>query len=301
MPKILHSQKGLKIVQNEHNGFVVCTLHYTADPRKRGKQWAKEAHQGLSNAKFEQEYEISYDALLGEKVFPEIKTRRSEIVFDEGPFIDNLWPADIGMWGGFDYGARNPSSFHVYALFDGCIWVIWELYEPCKNIYDFTVKMKSCPYWNQLRYIASDPDIWNLKMRDMKSGFQVSVASQFQSIGINKLVEGRNDEAGWIAQMQKHWQAVDPTFKILSKNRMMIEEFEGATYVSMSERQLETTNFREQMVDKHNHSLDDCKYALNNCLSLKPRKMTLPKLVNSYSPWSTPTNVNNQRPGELNW
>ena len=180
MPEILHQQTGLKICRNERNGFIIASLHYTADPIKRSEAWLRSAKQGMSQAKFEQEYEINYSAMLGEKIFPEIKSRQAEIIFGEGPFIDNVWPRDIPMFGGFDYGARNPSSFHVYTVFDKTLYAIWELYEPCKNIIDYTTKMKACPYWDQIRYIAADPHIFDLNQRDLKTGFSVSVFDQFQ-------------------------------------------------------------------------------------------------------------------------
>ena len=140
MSKLLHSQTGLKIVKNDRNGFVIATLHYTADPRKRGKAWKQEAMRGMSKAHAEQEFEISYDAMLGEKVFPEIQSRQDEIILHEGPFVGNDWPRSTPMWAGFDYGARNPSSFHVYTAVDGILYAIWELYEPCKDIVAFTNK-----------------------------------------------------------------------------------------------------------------------------------------------------------------
>lgn len=287
MPTLLHSQQGLQIVKNDKNGFTVCTLHFSADPKKRSPEWKREAAQGLSKAKFEQEYEISYDAQMGERVFPEIRDRRDEIVIEEGPFIEDKWPCDLPMWGGFDYGARNPSSFHIYTLHDGILYAIWELYEPCKNILSFSQRMKDCPYWGQLRYIASDPDIFSLKQRDMKSGLPINVASQFQSLGITKLIAGSTDEQGWITKVQRHWQGKDITFKILSSCRNMIQEFGEATYISMSDRQLETQNYREAMVDRHNHSLDDCKYFMNSLPQGGNRKVKLPSMVSNYSPWNS--------------
>ena len=286
MPQLLHSSQGLSIVRNDKNGFVVATLHYTADPRKRSAEWKKEAHQGLTPVKFDQEYEISYDALMGERVFPEIKDRRVEIVISEGPFIEDHWPEDLPMWGGFDFGKRNPSSFHVYTIYDGCIYAIWELYEPCKNIIEFAQKMKDCPRWGQIRYISADPDLFSLRQNDMKTGAGTTVAAQLQSLGVNKLVKGSTDEAGWIAQVQRRWQASEVSFKIHASCRNMIQEFEAATYVSMSDRQLETQNYREAMVDKKNHSLDDCKYFMNSAPS-GVKRGRLPQLVDSYSPWQS--------------
>jgi hypothetical protein len=284
MPKLLHQQKGLRIVQNDKNGFIVVTLHYTADPKKRSAQWKKEAHQGLSPARFAQEYEIDYTALFGEKAFPEIKDRRMEICV-KSPFVDG-WPRSLPMWGGFDYGAKNPSSFHVYTVVDQVLYAIWELYEPCKNMIEFAKKMKACPYWDQLRYIAADPDIANLKRHDMGTGDATSVMNQFIQLGITKLVPSATDEAAWMAMMRKHWQAKDVTFKIIEETcPMMIAEFEDATYVSMTERQLETQNYREQLVDRKNHSLDDCKYFMNSQPSFRNTKIKLPNLVKSYANW----------------
>lgn len=264
MQTTLHEQQGLRIWTNEGNGFTICRLHYTADPRKRSEEWKAAAARGMSGAKFRQEFEIDYQAGQGEKAFPEMQLRRGEIVCKEGPYVDNDWPTSLPMWGGFDYGARNPSSFHVYCVVDGTTWAIWELYKPCKNLFTFSEEMKACPYWNQIRYICHDPDIGNLHSRNTLTGDVEAIASQFERAGIRKLVPGNNDESAWLAQMQKHWCGSEITFKILETCPMMIDEFEQATFISMSDRQLETQNYREALVDRHNHSLDDCKYFMNS-------------------------------------
>lgn len=286
MAELLHEQQGLKIVKNERNGFIVATLRYDADPAKRSPEWLKAAKQGMSQAKFEQEYEINYSAMLGEKVFPEIKTRRAEIVIPQGPFLDDEWPADAPMYGGFDYGAKNPSSFHVYVVWDQILYCIWELYEPCKNIIEFSAKMKACPYWGQLRWIAADPSIFNLQSHNLQNGLRVSVADQFYQLGVGKLTQGNTDESAWMAQMQKYWLGTEVGFKIHRCCYRMIDEFEQATYVMMSDKQLENRNFKEGIVDKHNHALDDCKYFMNSRPSLKARKVQLPNLVDRFSPWA---------------
>lgn len=281
MQKTLHQQTGLTIKQNTKNGFTVITLHYTADPTKRSRQWKKEAHQGMSDAKFEQEYEINYSAMLGEKVFPEIKSKRDKIVVN-CPFVDG-WPTTLTMWGGFDYGARNPSSFHVYTVVDQVIYAVWELYEPCKNMIEFAKRMKECPYWNQIHFISCDPDMGSFKQRDMKTGFTSTILQQFLELGINKLVPASNDETAWLAAMRKHWGQDDPTFKIIGEAcPMMIMEFEEATYVQLSDRQLETSDYREKLVDKRNHALDDCKYFMNSHSPAKVKKIVLPNLISRF-------------------
>lgn len=268
---ILHEQQGLRIHRNERNGFVVCRLHFTADPRKRSEEWRAASKRGMSRAKWEQEFDINYDAQLGEKAFPEIREKREQIVLREGPYLDGKWPQHLQMWGGFDYGTKNPSSFHVYTQVDAVTYAIWELYEPCRNIIEFVMKMKACPYWDQIRYILHDPDMCALKQRDLKTGDVTSVRAQFEQLGITKWMSGNNDEAGWLVRMQKHWCTSEITFKILECCPNLIEEFELATYKNMSERQLEAANYSEGLVDKHNHALDDCKYFMNGATRPKPR------------------------------
>ena len=67
----VHTEQ-MKIVKNDVNRFIVCTLHYTADPSKRSKDWQAEAKAGMSPARWDKEYEIDYVALYGQRVFPEI-------------------------------------------------------------------------------------------------------------------------------------------------------------------------------------------------------------------------------------
>ena len=129
----------------------------------------------------------------------------------------------------------------------------------------------------------------------MATGLPISVESQFRSLGVNKLLKGNTDEQGWVTRVQKHWQAPQVTFKIHASCRNMISEFEASTYVAMSDRQLETQNYREAMVDKRNHSLDDCKYFMNSCPS-STRKVRLPSMVQTYSPWTS-----QEPPGLYEW
>lgn len=298
MPRSIHEQTGLRIWQNDLNGFVIARLHFTADPRKRSEDWIAASKRGMSSAQWQQEFDINYSAHQGERAFPEIISRRSEIVSREGPFIDGNWPMDLPMWGGFDYGAKNPSSFHVYTVVDGVTYAIWELYQPCKNIISFTDQLKSCPYWNQIRYIAHDPDMSNLKQRAV-NGDVTSVRAQFETLGVTRLVKGNNDEASWLATMARHWTGTEVTFRILEICPHMIDEFEQATYITMSDKQLETQNYKEALVDRRNHSLDDCKYFMNSGVTrARSRPLTVPSLVAAYG-WSGAARVRTPRFGEL--
>ena len=279
-PEILHEQTGLQIRRNAKNKFLVVHLHYTADPMKRSPEWKAEASAGMPPAKWEKEYEISWEALYGAKVFPEIITNRENIVL-KPPHLD------IGRtqvcWGGFDYGQRNPTSFHVYTIIDGVTYAIWELYQPCRNIPEFADKMKDCPYWEQLRYIAADPDIFRTRTSN-KFGMACSVADLFVEQRVTKFIAGNNDEATWLATLRQHWAKVeDPTFRIFDCCPNMIREFESAIFATMTDRLLATQNYREGIADHNNHALDDNKYFFNSKARIVSRTIKLPNMVKQFS------------------
>lgn len=255
--KLLHQSEGLTIQQNLLNQFVVATLFYYANPFKRDPSWLKEDSAGMTPEQVQREYLIDYTAQMGAKVFPELGTRRPEIVIQ--PFT---LPTGIRYWAGLDYGTRNPSSFHVYTIHDGVTYSIWELYEPCKNIPEFANKLKECPYWAQIRYVAADPNLWT-PTQQQTHGAPISVADMLFQNGIRNLLKGRNDaqaEEAWVAMLRTAWGQELVSFKIFENCPNQIHEFETAIYVSQSERQLLTSIYNEKINDKDNHAMDDCKY-----------------------------------------
>jgi hypothetical protein len=278
MPQVIHESTGLTIKLNDINQFCVVSLHYTADPVKRTDQWKREASAGMVPAKWDKEYEIDYTALFGKKVFPEITTHRQHIIVSE-PYPE--FPDTQVYWGGFDYGTQNPSSFHVYTIVDEIVYSVWELYEPCKNIPDFVAKMKDCPYWNKIRYIAHDPTM-TYATQQRNNGL-VSVAHLFMEAGVTKWLKGNNDEAAWKAIMSEHWRNPEtPTFKIFARCANQIREFDSAVFANMNEKQLMTQNYREDIADRNNHSLDDCKYFMNSRPRLQRKVVKYPKMVERW-------------------
>lgn len=255
--EVVHTQTGLTIKRNAKNRFIVVTCHYTADPGKRSTEWAAEARAGMSDAKWAKEYEIDYTAQFGEKIFQEISTYKDKIVCKPLEVTEGQ-----RCWAGLDYGQRNPSSFHVYTFHDGIWYSVWELYEPCKSISQFATKIKNCPYYDRLKYIAADPDIWSGKTHD-KYGNVASVQKLLAEEGIHKLIpgKGKNDEAAWIAMIKDHWRNPEGiTFKIYESCWHQISEFERITYAGKQIDGFKEQNWKESMVDNDNHALDDCKY-----------------------------------------
>jgi hypothetical protein len=274
-PILIHEQPGLKICKNKGNGFVICTLHYSANPSKRDPRWITEAKGGLSPAKWAREYEIEYFATMGEKVFPEFTNHRDLFVI-KPPYPEV--PVTIPCWGGFDYGTRNPSSFHVYTIIGDIIYSIWELFDPCKNLPDFASRMLACPYWGQIKYISTDPKLW-AKDQQTREGSLTSIQQLFWDNGVRKMIRGIQDDQAFIARMHQLLKDPEnPGFQVWDHCVNQIRELSTAMYVSMSEKQLLSKSYNEAIEDKDNHSLDDLKYFLNSQPVYKPRSFTMPDL-----------------------
>jgi hypothetical protein len=258
MPELLYEGTGLRIVRNDLNKFIVATLHYTADPKKRTKEWKAEASAGMRPARWAKEYELDYTALYGQRVFPEFAIARDRIVV---PPPHREFSALQVFWGGFDFGQRNPSAFVVYTIDEGVIHAVWEHYEPCRNINDLAAKITGCPYYSQIKYIACDPTIVNRKTQINKYGTMVTIAELLGEVGLKKLIPGVTDEAAWIELMRKHWaDSADPTFRIWSCCPNLIKEFENAVFQEQSDREMLTQTYSEGMEDVHNHAMDATKY-----------------------------------------
>jgi hypothetical protein len=257
---VLHESVGLRITRNPRNRFVIARLHFSADPAKRDPKWRAEAAYGMTPEQAARELDIDFTALMGAKVFPEIHAREADIVVPE-PFPD--FGPDARYWGGLDYGRRNPTSFHVYTIVDGVMYVVWELYRPAPNIKEFAEEMQQFPYWRNIRYIAADPDMFLPKQATLTG--RVSQESLFREAGVRNLLKGDNQrEQEWITIMREHWQQEEPTFKIFASCHNMLREFRAAVYINQSERQLATQNFREEITNHDNHALDDCKYLVTS-------------------------------------
>ena len=281
MSELLYESTGLTIRRNDKNKFCVVSLYYYADPDKADPRWAETVKAGMTPSEWAKEYLIDYTAQFGERVFPELTEKKRDII------IEAPWPefdSEEVFWAGFDYGQRNPSSFHVYAISDGIVYAIWELYEPAQSVPDFAAKMRACPYYDRIKYIAADPSLWDRRTSD-EHGAPASWTQLFGKYGVNKLIPGNQNKDLWLAKMREHWRCEFPTFKILSCCKHMIKEFEKAIFVDYSsERLREQKNFQEDILDKDNHALDDCKYFMNSEPTV-PRKIR--KLYDMKKMWKS--------------
>lgn len=285
--EILHTQRGLVIRRNKINKFTVASLLFYADPEKDSPTWLAEAQAGLTDAQFRKEYLLDYCALFGERVFPEITAYADTILLRGSP---PTFPASQSFFAGFDYGSHAPSSFHVYTILDGIVYCIWELYEPCKNIATFAAKIHECPWWSSISYVAADPSMW-ASTQQITSGNITSLYQLFVESGIYNLVRGIRDESTWVAKIKSHWSSPDSiTFCIYSDAcPAIVREFETAIYASPTASRYAGDSLTDDIATKHNHALDDCKYAFNSQPAERQstrREIRWPSMVDR---WAKPT------------
>jgi len=95
--KLVGIQEGLKW-KRVSTGYAVVEVHYTADERKRSKEWYAEARRGLPLMSFNREYELMWIVHDGTPVYldwsPEIHIAKEAIVPIRGAPIIRGW--DLG-------------------------------------------------------------------------------------------------------------------------------------------------------------------------------------------------------------
>lgn len=100
--------KGISARLCEKTGHMQLTLHYTADPRKRDAHWISSMRRLLRPHKWDQEFEIRWDAVGGRPVFP---------LWDDEVHIFHDHSASHCKVRVLDHGRENPC---------GCLWIyVW--------------------------------------------------------------------------------------------------------------------------------------------------------------------------------
>jgi hypothetical protein len=272
--------KGIEHYDSEP-GFHCIRLHYSADPAKdpatpEGTIWLENELKGIpggiASAQWRQEYEIDWDAAGGELCFPQMDVYKSQIVV--APFdIPETW----SLYGSFDYGHRNPSSFHVYAIdYDGDVWVVWEYYRSGRGYRQIAKAIRESPFFNKLCYLPiADPSIW-AKTQQTEDGNELKSVAQlfFELPESERITFAPGKKGGDVTVAEKingdMWYAPDPKdrpadwqfkprLKIFATCPLMIWELGKLRYKDWSGTMQEQRNLQESIVDKDNHAFDDLK------------------------------------------
>jgi hypothetical protein len=293
-------------------GLHVIRVHYTADPDKdpatiKGAAWFKKALEGytggVKSASWRQEMEIDWDSTGGELVFPQLSEFEERIVVR--PFaIPESWD----LYGSFDYGFRNPSSFHVYAIdHDSNIYSVWEYYRAGQGYRQIARELRACPYFDRLKYKPiADPSIW-AKNQQATGGDDnpiKSIAQLFyELVPEEQIIFVPGKKGGDITMAEKIngdlWNekalvAGDkPKFFIFQTCPMQIWEFKKIRFKDYSAVMQEHRNLQEELVDRDNHAIDDCAMFMMMFFS-SPQALESPKYQHlketdraSYDEWKS--------------
>jgi hypothetical protein len=291
-------------------GIFCVKLHYTADPDKdpltpEGAKWFEKAPDGypggINSSGWRREMEIDWDAAGGELCFPQLEIYKSKIVVP--PFTV---PESWSLYGSFDYGHRNPSAFHVYAIdHDGDIWAVWEYYRSGQGYKAIAGFIRACPYYSRLSYLPiADPSIWartqqvvGTDQNEMKS-----IAQLFFELPPNEQILFAPGKSGgditvaekingdlWNVEELKNGKA--PRFRIMATCPMLIWELGKLRYKDWSGTMQEQRNLQESIVDKDNHAFDNFKMFMTMFFMTpaqeKPKKYEELKTLDpaSYAEW----------------
>lgn len=293
-------------------GLNVIRVHYTADPEKdpateEGAKWFERSVKGYpggtKSSAWRREMEIDWDATGGDLAFSQLSEFEDRIVIPPHEV-----PESWALYGSFDYGHRNPSSFHVYAIdHDGNISVVWEYYMAGQGYRRTARALRACPYFDKLGFPPiADPSIWAKNQQqaggddnDMKSVAQLF----FELPESERILFVPGKRGGDITVAEKingdMWNEEDlragkqPKLRIFANCPMMVWELQKLRYRDYTAIMQETHNIKEELVDRDNHSFDDLKMFLTMFFgspqSVEEAKMESLKKIDpvSYAEWKS--------------
>lgn len=282
----------------------VLTLHYSADPTKRpgtpaGDDWLEKATQGypggVRSPRWRKEMEIDWGALGGTRVFPDLEEWLAHGQIIIHPFD----PVGYKLYGSYDHGWRNPSSFHVHGIDrDGNMVTLWEFYAsrvPVPQIakilngQDVLLgdgrQFHGCPYWDKLVWRVADPSIW-AQDQVMADNTNKSIADLFRRYGVYFTRGERGGDTMVAEWLHGHYwlNPTQPLYRITTDCPKLIWELSQQRHQDYSAKVALTKDQPEKLIDKDNHAWDDLKMFLQR---FPPRPIPRPAPVdpNTFNWW----------------
>lgn len=274
LPPPIPVPRGMSAWRNAKNGFVVVACHYTSDPEKCSNDWYFEACRNLRPDQIERELEINFDSKAGTKAFPFLEYHEGHFRRDPPSPIPSNWKIIVGL----DYGSRNPTSAHFYAIDDyRRFWAFDEFYAPMQSVEGglpaFAKWLKTHKYWDRVKHVVADPSIFNknqnvLEMKETGKesvGTLMSIADiLLKDCKIYKLQRGNNDRMAGLERVRQmlNWQGdtrVEPFLLIGRKCQKAWWELNNIVY-RLDDK--DTKNPEEDVVKRNDHFFDELKYSL---------------------------------------
>jgi hypothetical protein len=249
------------------SGHTVLWLHYSADPAKdpatpAGKAWVEkeksENSYSINPSKWRAEYELDFDAGIGDLVFPTFLDEKSRLLFDDVKLSDSFV-----FFGGLDWGmSRNKTAFVIVAEDpNGFFYSVFEHSWLKASPADVARDIKSHPLYDRLQYIACDPAIQSHVVWQANSSTTIAeLLSSPEHVGdaaLNKLIpsHGRFDGV-FINLVRNMWVQDPPRWKVSTSCPELINELSNLSHPEHRGG----NNAVEKIEDRNNHLWDATKY-----------------------------------------
>jgi hypothetical protein len=129
------SPEGMETWRNK-KGWLICKIHYTADPEKRSvewKQWAMDSMPDMQS--FNREFEVDFTSSTGDPFYP---LAYQKYVEDRGYFIrEQKIPDRAVIYRGFDFGFHRPVCVWAWVDAGGVVRVLREFCPREIDVYNF--------------------------------------------------------------------------------------------------------------------------------------------------------------------
>lgn len=256
--------------KNAKNGYNVFAVHFGADEEKNNLEWFEAETRQLEDSQIRQEYLLDFTSRAGQRAFPYLEYAPHKWLIDTSTNPLTI-PKNWTIIAGLDFGGRNPTSIHFYAIdHRGRFHAFWEFYKPSSPS-EIARVLKQHPLWDRVLKVVVDPSIYNKNQHssDPAAGSKIkSIADQIEELGIYNMEPGINNrKAGF--QRVRHMlrysdfnKNLDPYLKITTDCPNLWRELNGLTHREQTSAQLLGENLEEDVVKKDDHAYDELKYAL---------------------------------------
>lgn len=271
-------RRGIVSWKNKTNGFFVGAIHFTADPAKRSEAWFREASKLFKQHQIDREWNISFKARSGNKVFPKLIESPQRYRVPNIP-LDKV-PSNWRIIAGLDYGTTNPTSIHFYGINRWRkIISLFEFYKP-SNVREIAKVLKGVhqgpdkdgvwkdfrhPLWKRCEKLVVDGAIFN---KNQESGGEEmkSIGDLLEEQGIYKMERATKDRVAGLSRLH---DLFDPNLADPEQAPGMVfcercvnqwEEFTNHVYAELPEHALLNKNVPEDIVPKDDHAYDETRY-----------------------------------------
>lgn len=266
------SHPGMVFWENPKNGFTIAVCHYTADPKKRSQEWFDEETRLLREDQKIREYEIDFTSRAGAKAFPYLK--RFENIYRIDDIDLNKIPSHWRIFAGLDYGATNPTSIHLYAITgNSSIVSLFEFYQPSHyrqiaRVLKGKEQGFEHPLFKRIEAVIADPSIWKNDQNEPMKEDMTSIADLIKDQGIYNLEKAQNARLAGLERIRdvlddqkaQKGETPKPTLRFCRRCRYQWQEFCGLVLEEIPPERMEGRNLCEDIVKKHDHSYDECRY-----------------------------------------